>query len=285
MKKYIKLIRVKHYIKNLLIFIPIIFSQRIINIDELIKTIIAFIIFCLTTSVVYIFNDIKDIEKDKKHPKKRFRPLANGEISKKQAVILLIILLIIIIIMSILFLRNNIYANIIIIVYLAINILYSIKLKKIPIIDITILAMGFLIRVVLGAAVISIEISNWLYLTILAFSFYMGMGKRRNEFDKSNPENETREVLKLYNRNFLNENMYMFLALSIIFYSLWSLEVSTKFKYIMYTIPLVIIIALKYSLDIENESDGDPVDIILSDKIIISLVIVLAFIIGIMLYW
>lgn len=284
MKKYIRLIRVKHYIKNLLIFLPIIFSQRLTNIPDLIKTIIAFIIFCIATSIIYIFNDIKDIEKDKKHSKKRFRPLASGAISKKKAVILIILLLVILILMSAIFLRKNIYAILIIAIYLFINILYSIKLKNVPIIDVTILAIGFLLRVIFGAVIISIEISNWLYLTILALSFYMGMGKRRNEFEKRNVNEETREVLKQYSMNFLNENMYMFLGLSIMFYSLWSLEMSTKFENIMYTIPLVIIIALKYSFNIEKESDGDPVDVILGDKILIFLSILLAILLGLMLY-
>lgn len=130
----------------------------------------------------------------------------------------------------------------------------------------------------------NIEISNWLYLTILSLSFYMGMGKRRNEFTKLNKKDETREVLKQYSENFLNENMYMFLALTIVFYSLWCLEMSAKFKNIMYTIPLVIIIALKYSLNIEKESDGDPVDLIFGDKILIFLTAILAIIMGVILY-
>lgn len=284
MKKYIQLIRVKHYIKNLLIFLPIVFSKKIYVMDDLIKTIIAFIIFCIITSIVYIFNDIRDVEKDKKHPKKRFRPLASGKITKKQAIATIILLSILCIIMTIVSLKDNIYAILLLIIYLLLNILYSIKLKNIPIVDITILAIGFIIRVVYGSVILSIEISNWLYLTILSLSFYMGMGKRRNEFIKQGKKDETREVLKQYSENFLNENMYMFLALSIVFYSLWTLEMNTNLKNIIYTIPIVIIITLKYSLDIEKESDGDPVDVLLGDRILIILLVALAVILGIMLY-
>ena len=92
MKKYIKLIRVKHYIKNLLIFLPIIFSQRITDINALTKTLIAFILFCISTSIIYVINDIRDIDKDRNHPKKKTRPLASGEISIKQAIKVIIIL-------------------------------------------------------------------------------------------------------------------------------------------------------------------------------------------------
>lgn len=112
----------------------------------------------------------------------------------------------------------------------------------------------------------------------------MGMGKRRNEFTKSNKKQETREVLKQYSENFLNENMYMFLALTIVFYSLWCLEMSNKFKNVMYTIPFVIIIALKYSLNIEKESDGDPVELILGDKVLLCLTAILAIVMGMILY-
>lgn len=152
MKKYIKLIRVKHYIKNLLIFLPIIFSQRITDITALTKTLIAFILFCISTSIIYVVNDIKDIDKDRNHPKKKNRPLASGEISIKQAIKVIIILSIILICGISIFFRNNAYVIAVILVYIIMNMLYSMKLKNIPILDIAILATGFLIRVVLRSS-------------------------------------------------------------------------------------------------------------------------------------
>ena len=150
MKKYIKLIRVKHYIKNLLIFLPIIFSQRITDITALTKTLITFILFCISASIIYVVNDIKDI--DKNHPKKKNRPLASGEISIKQAIKVIIILSIILICGMIISFRSNAYVTVVILVYIIMNMLYSMKLKNIPILDITILATGFLIRVVLRSS-------------------------------------------------------------------------------------------------------------------------------------
>lgn len=152
MKKYIKLIRVKHYIKNLLIFLPIIFSQRITDIIALTKTLIVFILFCISTSIIYVVNDIRDIDKDRNHPKKKNRPLASGEISIKQAIKVIIILSIILICGMTIFFRNNAYVTVLILVYIIMNILYSMKLKNIPILDIAILATGFLIRVVLRSS-------------------------------------------------------------------------------------------------------------------------------------
>ena len=152
MKKYIKLIRVKHYIKNLLIFLPIIFSQRITDITALTKTLITFILFCISASIIYVVNDIKDIDKDRNHPKKKNRPLASGEISIKQAIKVIIILSIILICGMIISFRSNAYVTVVILLYIIMNMLYSMKLKNIPILDITILATGFLIRVVLRSS-------------------------------------------------------------------------------------------------------------------------------------
>ena len=152
MKKYIKLIRVKHYIKNSLIFLPIIFSQRITDITALTKTLITFILFCISASIIYVVNDIKDIDKDRNHPKKKNRPLASGEISIKQAIKVIIILSIILICGMIISFRSNAYVTVVILLYIIMNMLYSMKLKNIPILDITILATGFLIRVVLRSS-------------------------------------------------------------------------------------------------------------------------------------
>ena len=114
MKQILKLMRVKHYIKNLLIFLPLIFSNNMTNINLLIKTFLAFIIFSLITSVVYIFNDLRDIEKDKLHPTKKFRPLASGKIKKVQAYFIIIILLGICTISSIWVLKENLKAYLLI---------------------------------------------------------------------------------------------------------------------------------------------------------------------------
>ena len=130
---YLKLMRIKHYFKNLLIFLPLIFSMSFYSLENDIKTLIGFILFSLVCSMVYIINDINDIEKDKKHPRKCKRPLASGEVTKKEAYILLAILAIIVICGSIL-MNTGIYSSIILVVYLILNILYSKFLKNIPII-------------------------------------------------------------------------------------------------------------------------------------------------------
>lgn len=276
--KYLKLMRVKHYIKNLMIFIPLLFSGRLFETKLLLETIIGFIAFSLMASVIYIINDIKDVEKDKKHPIKKNRPIASGKISVKQAYMLVVILLIMIILIYCLSPINKI-SSLIILVYLFVNISYSYGLKNIPILDVVLLVIGFIIRIIYGAFLGGIEVSNWLYLTILVFSFFMGFGKRRNELKKN--DTKGREVLKNYNYEFLDKIIYMFLTLFIAFYSLWAMSIPSN--YMIYTTFFVIVIVLKYSLKLESDSFGDPVDMLLSDKILLAICVVYAiFVLGIL---
>lgn len=275
MKKYLKLMRIKHYLKNLLIFAPLIFSGQALNQNSLKSSIIGFISFSLIASVVYIINDIKDKEKDRLHEKKKLRPIASGEICVKNATILAIVLLLVS------FLLNqfispfpNHYSYLYIIIYFLINIAYSFGLKNVPLIDIAILVSGFLIRVLYGASIVGVIISNWLYLTVISISFYLSLGKRRNEIIKSG--SKSRDVLKYYTKEFLDKNMYMCLALAIVFYSLWCVDPTTIIKtgnYIIWSVPLVILICMKYSMNVEMDGYGDPVDVVFEDKFLIFLIL------------
>ena len=286
LKNYLKLIRVKHYLKNFLIFAPLLFSGNFFKDDYFITTILAFIAFSFMASVVYIINDIKDVEKDRLHPIKKNRPIASGNVSKAEGIILAIILLVISIVINA-FISTSTLSYVILLGYLIMNIAYSFGLKNVPIIDILILSIGFLLRVFYGAIIININVSNWLYLTILAISFYLGLGKRRNEIDKSK---DSRKVLKQYNRAFLDKNMYMCLSLTIMFYALWCVDPinTTRFKginYLLITVPLVILICMKYSLDIEGDSFGDPVDVVFSDKTILALIAIYGILMLMILYF
>lgn len=273
MKDLISLMRIPHYIKNMLIFLPLFFSGSFRNKELIIVNITGFLAFCLLTSAVYIFNDICDKEKDKMHSVKKDRPIASGKISSRKAYIFAVILLALSAGLLICGNLNNTYAIGLMGLYAILNIAYSLKLKNIPIIDVAIITAGLVIRLIYGGIISGIIISNWLYLTVMAISFYMGYGKRRNEILMQ--KNETREVLKHYTCNFLDKNMYISAALAIIFYSLWAIDISTKHTVnLVYSVPLVIIIIMKYSLDIEGESNGDPVEVLLSDKWLVALSII-----------
>ncbi len=286
---YLKLMRVKHYIKNLLIFLPIIFSGKLFFSYKFFVSFFGFISFSLLSSIVYIINDYKDIDKDKKHPVKKFRPLASGVISKNDAVIAIYILSIIVFLINIFLvlpLAHNINFILLEILYLFLNVLYSFKLKDYPIIDIFILVSGFLIRLLFGGFICNIVISSWLFLTIMSLSFYMVLGKRRNELLKVS--SSTRNVLKKYSKSFLDNYMNIFLALVIVFYSLWCIDPLTVNRLgdkAIYTVIFVIIILMKYSYDIEGDSFGDPVDVLYSDKVLFLLSILFCLVMLVLIYF
>lgn len=279
MKNYLKLIRIKHWLKNGLVVLPLFFGREILNVDKITSVILAFLIFSMISSIIYVINDINDIENDRNHPTKKDRPLASGKISIKNAILVLILLLILStsLIIHLYNKTTNIYIILIPIIYIVLNILYSLKLKQVPIIDVAILVSGFVLRVYYGGVSSNIEISTWLYLMVMFGSFYLGFGKRRNEL-KQNKENNTRKVLEFYNKEFLDKNMYVSLGLAIISYSLWCVDPLTKTNitsnYLILTIPLIMMIFQKYSLIIEGDSDGDPIEVILNDKTLIFLLLI-----------
>lgn len=264
--------RVHHYIKNLLVFAALACSGQFFNLEKLSAGVAGFVTFCMVSSVVYIINDIRDREKDRNHPTKCNRPIAAGTVSVKSAWGLAAVLLLIAIVCN--GLTFHVVPTILLALYLILNLAYSFGLKNVPILDVTILVAGFLIRILYGALVTEITISNWLYLTVIALAFYFAFGKRRNEL-KQIGDGETRQVLKAYPINFLDKNMGMCLTLANVFYALWSTDEKTMAlynnEYLIFTVPIVILITMKYSLDIEGNSDGDPVEVLLHDKVLLVL--------------
>ena len=211
MKKYLYLMRVHHYIKNILIFMPLIFSGNLTDRRKFTATLLGMIAFSLVTSAVYIINDIRDAEKDRMHPTKKNRPIASGAVTPFHAVVLMVFILIAAVVLLVVSdATAGSYA--LVFLYLFINVAYSMGLKDVPLLDVTILASGFLLRVLFGAVLTGTEVSEWLYLTVLSGAFYFSLGKRRNELQKKK-DGDTRKVLKYYTRDFLDKNMYMCLAL------------------------------------------------------------------------
>jgi 4-hydroxybenzoate polyprenyltransferase len=269
LKNIINLIRLKHYVKNILIFIPLIFSLNFTKADLLLNEILAFISFSFAASFVYVINDIVDKDKDRLHPVKKNRPIASGALSSLQAMSVAVVL--IAVSLWIAYMLNT-RALFIVMAYLISNILYSFWLKNVPIIDVSLIALGFLLRVLMGGAAISVPISKWLLLTIMTLSFYLGFAKRRNEMSKVNSTNETREVLKEYNANFLDKAMNSMMTLSVAFYALWSIDAQVVKTFnsdkLIATVPFVLIGMFRYSLIIEGDSYGDPTDVLLSDRLL-----------------
>lgn len=271
----IKEMRVKQYTKNLFIYAALLFSGNIFNIEALKLTTEAFIAFSLTASVVYILNDIVDKDKDKQHPKKCHRPIASGKISIKLAMVLICIFLLISIYIS-----YNINANlsIIILIYLIMNILYSWKLKHIVIIDVMIIAIGFVLRALAGVIVINSGTTTWFILCVFMLSLFLAIGKRRAEM-KLFVESigNTRKVLEQYSVQLLDQLLIIVTAMTLTSYSLFAIQMTYAHEYIlgeelsymMITIPIVVYGMFRYLYLIYIKNLGEaPDEILLKDKYI-----------------
>ena len=271
MKKYFRLLRVHHYIKNLLVFFPLACSGQFFDKGKILNCICGFICFCAISSAIYIINDIRDVEADRNHSSKCNRPIAAGEISINKALIISCFLLCVVLLFNCYIF--SLYGSILLFIYFALNIAYSFGLKSIPIVDVAIIASGFVIRVIYGGIIADIKVSEWLYLAITTFSLFFALGKRRNEFKNGDSDHSSRSVLKYYTRDFLDKHMYLCLCLSNAFYALWSMDDETVARYngknIVFTVPLVLLITMKYCLAIEGDSDGDPVEVLIHDKVLI----------------
>ena len=270
MISYIKLIRPKQWIKNFFVFAPLLFSQHVFDALYLIPAIAAFFVFSLASSAVYIINDIMDVESDRSHPKKRFRPIASGEISVKQALVFLLFLCIIIAI-SLTYLRL-IFA-IVIILYIVTNLLYSLRVKNVVLLDVFFISFGFMLRVLGGAAAISVVVSSWMILTTIFISLFLAISKRRGELSQViNQDNieKQRKVLKEYTVQFADQLNTIAAAGTIISYALYTVSERTVTTFgtekLIYTTPFVIYGIFRYMYLMHKKNAGEsPTSIVTKD--------------------
>ena len=276
--KLFELIRPKQWIKNLFLFAPILFAGQLLNLGLLSKNFIAFIAFCGVSSCVYIINDIVDIESDRVHRKKRYRPLASGDITVRTAVIFLIILFILTLLLS---LTLNLYFGITVFTYFVINILYSFKVKHIVILDVFFVSFGFMLRVAAGAAAISVPVSSWMILTTIFVSLFLAVSKRRAELSQIEQENieKQRKVLDHYAIEFTEQMNTIAATGTIICYALYTVSskaISTfQTDKLIYTTPFVIYGIFRYLYLIHKKNLGEsPTQIVTKDiPIIINTII------------
>ncbi len=257
---YLKLFRIPQWIKNVFVFVPLLFSQNLFKQDYTQLTLAAFFVFCLTSSIVYIFNDIVDAESDRAHPVKKFRPIASGKISVKNAVIALIVLLAIVAFSLQFFNYKFILA---VVFYFVLNVLYSFFLKHIVILDVFSIAIGFMLRVLGGAFVIDVKVSSWLILTTMFISLFLGIMKRHSELNtvRSGDTNSTRKVLAYYSLNFADQMATIAAAGVIICYALYTVAERTVAifgnDHLIYTTPFVVFGIFRYMYLVYMNKQGE----------------------------
>ncbi|MBQ7257487.1 MAG: decaprenyl-phosphate phosphoribosyltransferase [Abditibacteriota bacterium] len=266
---YIKLLRPTHYIKNLLIFVPLVFAEAF-RLNAIIATFLAFIAFCLIASCVYIINDIVDYEKDKTNPHKCHRPIASGKVSKKRALGILIICFLL---ACLLCLFLPIGFNIALGVYAILNICYIFKLKDIVIIDVLCLSISFVLRIIAGGFAAGVEVTKWILVTCFFLALFLGFAKRRGEIVLDKEGLVKRKVAMEYSLNILDKFIIASGMLALICYALFTLDMSVieKFQapHLFWTIPLPVYGIFKYIMIIPQKENTDPTHILFSDKTIL----------------
>lgn len=260
----LKTLRVKQWTKNLLVFAGIIFSKNLFQYELLGKVILAFFLFSLVSGCVYLINDISDIDEDRKHPKKKYRPLPSGKITIMQAKFFFLIIFAFSIGISF---WLNINFGFIALLYFSINVLYTFYLKHVVLLDVLFISFGFVLRAIAGAVVINVQISPWLILCTILLALFLGFSKRRNEIIvlKDNAIKH-REVLEHYSLEFLDQMITIVTSGTIVAYSLYTFY-SNESIYLMLTIPFVIYGIFRYLYLIHQHGlGGHPEEILLSDK-------------------
>lgn len=279
----LKLVRINQWHKNTFVLLGFFVLGDYGNYNLLIKAIIIFFAFCFASSSVYIFNDYRDIEYDKKHPSKKDRPLIRGTVAFGEALFLAVIFCLTSLIVSF---SINVIAGIIISLYLINNFTYSLFSKKYPIVDVFQVGFGFMLRIFAGTEGIGIYISEWMLLTGFMISLFIGFSKRYAELSNNPTPQNHREVLQGYSLETLKSFMIIMAAATIITYSLYTLSPRSVELHgttnLIYTTPFVIFGIFRFLyLVLFHQSGDDPSSQIFKDKQLVVTVILWLLIYGV----
>jgi len=283
----IKLMRPHQYVKNLFIFLPLFFALKVTDISLLFHATIAFFAFSMTASAVYILNDYQDIEDDKLHPIKKYRPLALGTISKARALLIMFILTFIGFgLMTVLSWK----ASTILATYVILNIAYSFYLKHVPIMDVVIIALGFVLRVFVGTAVTGLNTSMWIIVMTFLLALFLALAKRRDDvllFNKTGQK--MRKVIDGYNLKFVDMAMTLMAGVVIVSYLMYCVSPDvierTGSDKLYLTLIYVIVGIMRYmQITFVEESSGSPTKVLLKDNLIQLVIVMWIVTFGIILY-
>ena len=266
LRALLKTMRPRQWTKNAFVFAAIVFDGKLFHLSDFLHTLAGFGLFCLISSTVYIFNDLLDLEADRQHPTKKNRPIASGRLPAPVAVFAGIVL--VLLTLALAFLLNWQF-TLVLLVYFAIMLAYSKWLKHIPIIDVFILAAGFVLRVHAGTTLIHIQrFSPWLYVVMTLLALYLGFGKRRAELALlSDNAASHRKVLDGYSIPLLDQYIIIVSGTTIVAYSLYTFFRPDAPLDLMLTIPFVVYAIFRYLYVIQiKNAGGEPEEILLSDR-------------------
>ena len=268
LKGLIKTMRLRQWTKNGFIFFGLIFDKQLFAPGPFLRTLEGFFLFCLISSAVYLFNDIADLEADRNHPEKKFRPIASGKLPVGVATAVALLLTVIALPLG--YLLSPVFA-LILTAYLLINLLYSRWLKHVPILDVMIISSGFVLRVAAGVALITVErFSPWLYMITILFSLYIGLGKRRAELSLlAQGASSHRKVFDGYTLPLLDQYITIVSGMTIVAYALYTFSAPNlpENHAMMLTIPFVVYGIFRYLQLIQTgHAAGAPDEVALKDR-------------------
>jgi 4-hydroxybenzoate polyprenyltransferase len=294
-------LRPKQWTKNLALFVGIVFAEQLFSLSLFERTVLAFVAFCLISSSIYLLNDLLDLENDRQHPTKSKRPLASGALPVSWAIISIgILLALCIVATSLIFFipiqsRTDIFAPyggasvafaVSITTYFVLMVLYSTLLKHVVLLDVFVIATGFVLRILAGAVVIPVVISPWLYLVTIMLSLFLALNKRRNELILLEQRASAhRKILQEYSLPLLDQMITIVTAATLMAYSLYTFQGPTGDHHLMITIPFVLYGMFRYLYLVHMRKEGgSPEEILLRDKHMLATVTLCAALIIIVLY-
>ena len=264
----LRTMRLRQWIKSVIVYAALVFDGKLFVPDLFLKTTIIFFAFCLISSSVYIINDLVDMEQDRQHPRKRNRPLASGQLQPTLAVGAASVLAVLSLAAAF---WLSPWAGVILLVYLGQNIAYSFWLKNIVIIDVMVLALGFLLRVLAGVVVVEVQnFSPWLYVCVTLLALFLGFGKRRQEIVLLEDEAANhRAILSEYNLPLLDQIIGMVVTATLVAYTFYSFDATTALAHskMLLTVPFVFYMLARYLYLVHvKHLGGAPDELLLEDR-------------------
>lgn len=263
----LRLLRPRQWIKNSFVLAPLVFAGVFNDLNAVTQALLAMALFCVASSAAYIVNDIKDVERDRSHPKKsRTRPLAAGIVTRSEALVLMVLLY------GVLVWGWFLQPAVVLVIcgYLALNLAYSFGLKHQPVLDIFTVAFGFVLRVYAGAQALSVPVSSWMFVTTLCLALYLAAIKRRQELSHSG--SESREVLGRYTVALVDRYAEMAATGALVFYSMFVMSAQPE---LVITVPVVLFGLFRYWFVVERLEGGEsPTDALLFDLPLLATVLV-----------
>jgi len=293
-------LRPRQWTKNFALFVGIVFAGRLFTLPSFARACAAFVVFCLASSCIYLFNDLLDLENDRQHPLKRLRPLAAGLLPISWAIGGIVVLLLACATLTTLLfflpiapltdifvpVGANVLFALSVAAYLLLMVLYSLRLKHVILLDVFIIAAGFVLRILAGAVVIPVSISPWLYLVTILLALFLALSKRRHELVLLQDDAAShRQILDEYNLPMLDQMITIVVSATLMAYSLYTFQGPTGDHRLMVTIPLVLYGMFRYLyLIYKRKEGGSPEEVLLRDRHMLVTVVLCIAIIIVVLY-